>query len=108
MMAQLLPPTQAPAIDPEFALKVAQSAQEMLRRDFYSAAFVIMGAAIVGLVAWVIWLQQRVSSVQELRVKDFRETAVALDRNTESVTLLLAETQARAKRRRADDPKGPQ
>lgn len=105
---QLLPPTQAPAIDPEFALKVAQSAQEMLRKDFYSAAFVIMGAAIVLLAAWIIWLQQKVSSVQELRVKDLREVAVQLDRNTEMTTLLLADAQSRIRKRRTDDPpKGP-
>lgn len=92
-MAQLLP--QSAPLDPKVALEIAQAGQEMLRKDFYSAAFIIMGAAILGLVAWIIWLQQRLFSV-----------AVHLDKNTDAVEMLLYEVQSRSKRRRTTDAPG--
>jgi hypothetical protein len=92
---QPLPPLlpAPPPVDPEFALKVAQTGQEMLRKDFYSAAFIIMGAAIVLLAVWIIWLQVKLTGVQELRVKDMREVAVQSDQVTEATTTLILETQ---------------
>jgi hypothetical protein len=87
-------------ISPDDALKIAQAGQEMLRKDFYSAAFIVMGAAIVGLVAWIIWLQMQLVSGRE---KLLERMGVHMDRSTEATTLMLTEIQTRARRRRATD-----
>lgn len=92
------------AISPDEAIKLAQASQELLRKDVLSGTIVIMGAAIIGLVCWVIWLQVRLSWVQDARVADHKEgesraekladrMAIHMDRSTEATVLLLSKGQ---------------
>lgn len=103
------------AISPEQAIQLAQASQELLRKDVLSGAVVIMGAAIIGLVCWVIWLQVRLSWVQDSRVADHKEgearaeklavrMAVHMDRSTEATVLLLSKGSQRGRTRTGDVP----
>jgi len=108
----LLPPPEAQGLDPKVALEIAKAGQEMLRRDFYSAAFIFMGVAILLLAAWVVWLQRHLSAVRdalqaqlttvqnqrvadhvdgERRARELAERmAVHMDRATEATVMMLA------------------
>lgn len=88
------------------AVKLAQASQELLRKDYLTGIIVLMGAAILGLVAWVIWLQQQLRAEGGLRVQDHKEgearatslterMALHMDRSTEATVLLLAKGQGR-------------
>lgn len=99
-------------MDPQLALEASKQAAEEFRRDYLVASVVVLLAshAIVN----SFWARafarvvDKLTAAQEARVQDKKEDrqelAVHMDRSTEAMTLMLAEAQQRARRRRATDP----
>ncbi len=102
-------------MDPKSAIEVSNATFDLFRRDYLIASVVVL-LLVNGVWAWAfsrVWNQ--LNRVQDRRVQDhidgearasalLNRMAVHLDKNTEATTMMLMEAQARAKRRRKDDP----
>lgn len=116
LLAQLAQPSWPPLVppflstDPKAALDMAERAQTMAQRDLYSALFVTSLVFIGALALWIVKLHYDLRRVNDARVEEQRESkrelALALDKHTEALTMMLREAQARAKRVRASDTPG--